>query len=37
MTKRIFYILDVFAEDKDGKIDVSVGGKIVMVAKRKII
>ncbi|MHC4559919.1 MAG: hypothetical protein ACYTFW_19305 [Planctomycetota bacterium] len=30
-------LLYLKAEDKDGKIDVSVGGKVVMVAKGQLI
>lgn len=34
MEKRTFYILDVFAEEKGGEIDVSVDGKVVGIEKK---
>ena len=37
MRNLIFYISDVFAEEKDGRISISVGGKAIAIAKGEFV
>jgi hypothetical protein len=37
MRNLIFYISDVFAEEKDGRISISIGGKAIPIAKGEFV